>query len=147
MPYSALLTCTQNHWYASMRAKADCKTRTFLWVYGSMAGRNPDPSVLEMAKERYAELAAVSGGALAPLATFMVPENYFTTGEGAQQYAILQQAELAAATLGPGNAPVRSASARAAMSQVCTSGMLVEGSHCRAGRSCWLVGWYAVLIC
>lgn len=102
-----------------MRAKADCKTRTFLWVYGALADRNPDPSVLELAKERYAEMAAASGGALPPLASFIVPENYFTTGQGAQQYALLQQAELAAATLGPGVAPVRSASARAAMSQVC----------------------------
>jgi hypothetical protein len=142
-----LLNCFQNHWYASMRAKADCKTRTFLWVYGSMAGRNPDPSILEMAKERYVELAAVSGGALAPLASFMVPENYFTTGEGAQQYAILQQAELAAATLGPGHVPVRSASARAAMSQVRFT--VLMSSTCYAARACWLLClpklWYAAL--
>lgn len=109
-----------------MRAKADSKTRTFLWVYGSLADRNPDPSILELAQEKYSEMVAVGGGSLPALASFVVPENYFTTGEGAQQYALLQQAELAAATLGPGVAPLRSASARAAMSQVglwgCTPG-------------------------
>lgn len=35
-----------------MRAKADSKTRTFLWLYGQMASRDPDPYVLREAKEK-----------------------------------------------------------------------------------------------
>lgn len=35
-----------------MRAKADTKTRTFLWTYGTVAGKDADPANLEHARER-----------------------------------------------------------------------------------------------
>ena len=35
-----------------MRAKADTKTRTFLWTYGSISGRDPNPAILEAAKAK-----------------------------------------------------------------------------------------------
>lgn len=50
---ASAVSLPQNHWYATMRAKADSKTRTFLWTYGMIAGKEADPNNVDLARVRW----------------------------------------------------------------------------------------------
>lgn len=67
-------------------------------------------------RHRYMSMSDANPDIYPPLETFEVPEDHFTTGAGAIQYAREQQAELEA-TMAMGTAPIRSATARAQLQQ------------------------------
>ena len=50
----------KNHWYATNRAKAETRTRTFLWVYGDLIDHKrmlPCRDTLDKAVEVYSQVS------------------------------------------------------------------------------------------
>lgn len=65
----------KNHWYATNRAKAEVKTRTFLWVYGDMVDKKlltPCQDTFDKALVQYATMDGV-----VPVSNFVVADDYF----------------------------------------------------------------------
>mmetsp|Transcript_40401 Transcript_40401/g.89733 ORF Transcript_40401/g.89733 Transcript_40401/m.89733 type:complete len:648 (+) Transcript_40401:247-2190(+) len=65
----------KNHWNATLRSKAESKTRTFLWCYGKLVLDQKgmtSSDTLDKASQNYSKLVAVE-----PLANMAVSEEYF----------------------------------------------------------------------